>query len=209
MTAASPAGTPLIISFLALDVSFLSAVGWIATTIMARVNLQRQIQVASREAWMREFREQVAAILSGHAAFRENAPPLQTELTSAEMRKQTATLDDAGRQRAAEAQKRLDELNDAMRRPYQVIRLLIAEKGLQYATFRGAADRLLTAPTPQAGVRHDEVETAAEQILQVERAVIDAIIADSLTAVWRARAAARWSRFVAWCCNRPRFPDLT
>ena len=32
--------------------------------LMARANLQRQIQAAAREAWMREFREQVALFLT-------------------------------------------------------------------------------------------------------------------------------------------------
>ena len=54
------AGTPLFISELSLAISLLAAVGWIATALTARLNLQRQIEVAAREAWMREFREQVA-----------------------------------------------------------------------------------------------------------------------------------------------------
>ena len=64
MTAASPSGTPLIIAVLALGASFLSAIGSIAAVLVARANVQRQLQVAAREAWRREFREQAAAFLA-------------------------------------------------------------------------------------------------------------------------------------------------
>jgi hypothetical protein len=36
--------------------------------LIARANVQRQLQVAAREAWMREFREQVAAMLTSSQA---------------------------------------------------------------------------------------------------------------------------------------------
>ena len=70
MTATSYAGAPLIIAVLALGVSFLSAIGSIAAVLVARANLQRQIQATGREAWMREFREQVAVLLSAAGALR-------------------------------------------------------------------------------------------------------------------------------------------
>jgi hypothetical protein len=54
---ATASGTPLVISVLALGVS-------LAAVLVARANLQRQLQVAAREAWMREFREQVAQFLT-------------------------------------------------------------------------------------------------------------------------------------------------
>jgi hypothetical protein len=60
MTAAS-SGTPLTISVLALVVAILAV---FFGPLIARANVQRQIQVASREAWMREFREQVAQFLT-------------------------------------------------------------------------------------------------------------------------------------------------
>ena len=70
MTAAAPAGTPLILIVLSLGISFLAAMGSIAAVLMARANLQRQIQVAAREAWMREFREQVAALVTSTVIYR-------------------------------------------------------------------------------------------------------------------------------------------
>ena len=63
MTAAS-SGTPLILSVLALVLALVSAVGSIAAVLMARANVQRQIKVAAREAWLREFREQAAQFLT-------------------------------------------------------------------------------------------------------------------------------------------------
>jgi len=36
----------------------------ILAVLVARANVQRQLQVAAREAWMREFREQVAQFLT-------------------------------------------------------------------------------------------------------------------------------------------------
>jgi hypothetical protein len=65
MTDAPPAGEPLSFSVLALCISFLSAAGSIAAVLMAWANVRWQIQVAAREAWMREFREQVAILLAG------------------------------------------------------------------------------------------------------------------------------------------------
>jgi hypothetical protein len=60
MTATSPSGTPLIISILSLVVAILAV-------FVARSNVQRQIQVTAREAWIREFREQVATLLANGA----------------------------------------------------------------------------------------------------------------------------------------------
>ena len=52
ITAASPVGTPLILSVLSLMVSLVVGGG---AVLMARANLQRQIRAASREAWMRDI----------------------------------------------------------------------------------------------------------------------------------------------------------
>jgi hypothetical protein len=57
MTSASPVGTPLTLSVLSLVMAILAV-------LVARSNVQRQIQVTAREAWMHEFREQVATALS-------------------------------------------------------------------------------------------------------------------------------------------------
>lgn len=54
----SPA--PLILSVLSLVVSVVVGIG---ALLVARANLHRQIQVAAREAWMREFREKVSVFL--------------------------------------------------------------------------------------------------------------------------------------------------
>jgi hypothetical protein len=69
MTAA-PSGTPLILSVLSLVVSLVVGIG---AVLMARANLQRQIQAAAREAWMREFRENVALLLTSENATRAAA----------------------------------------------------------------------------------------------------------------------------------------
>ena len=64
MTDATPAVAPLILSSVSLAIFFLAAVGWIATAVMAWVSLRRQIHATSREAWMHEFRENVALLLT-------------------------------------------------------------------------------------------------------------------------------------------------
>jgi hypothetical protein len=61
MTAAS-SGTLLIISVLSLVVAILAL---FFGPLIARANVQLQLQAAAREARMREFREQVAALLAG------------------------------------------------------------------------------------------------------------------------------------------------
>ena len=53
MTATSSAGTPPILTELALIVTLV--VGF-TTVFMALGNVQRQIRVTAREGWMREFR---------------------------------------------------------------------------------------------------------------------------------------------------------
>jgi hypothetical protein len=174
---ASSAGTPLILSILSLVVSLVVGVG---AVLMARANLQRQIQVAAREAWMREFRERVAQFL-------------------------TAIMNDHNARTTGG-----EEVAGAGTLAFHVTSLLIAEKGPLYAEFLRVLRGLLVASNDldlaELSKRSGEVSIAAATILQMERAVIDAIIADTLTAVWCARAAARWSRLMAWCRGRPRFP---
>jgi len=147
MTAAS--GTPLILSVLAVGISFLSALGSIAAVLMARANLQRQIVVAAREAWMREFREQAAQ-----------------HLTSV-MR--------IPRTRGTEAQ--LVEIRSATLSSH-VIKLLLAEKAPQYDGFERIMNRLLEATGPGAEraspERVAEFGSNAAHILRNERALIEA-----------------------------------
>ena len=66
MTATSSAGTPPILTELAIIVTLV--VGF-ATVFMALGNVQRQIRVTAREGWMREFREQFADLMSHYAAY--------------------------------------------------------------------------------------------------------------------------------------------
>jgi hypothetical protein len=156
---------------------------------VARANVQRQIQVAVREAWMREFREQVAGFLSSFAAYREKALWL-------------ANPDIAWRaEDRLKANKERLEANDAMRRHFHAIRLLIAEKGPQYAAFIPTIRQLLQAPADQVTDRAEELTSAAAQILQHERAAID------VDPWWRAVAAfgvvGWWSQIRAWLSRDP------
>jgi hypothetical protein len=182
MTTASSAGTPLILSVLALGIAFLSTVGSIAAVLMARANLHRQIQVASREAWMREFREQVAVFFSAFASMRNHVamtPP------------------------APEKDKRLVELRDVWSPASHIIRLLIAEKGTQYAAFVPKMDGIPAELTVEAEARMREFYEAAENILRSERAAIEALLRFGAVR-WRP-----WSQFVAWSRrDPPRFRDL-
>jgi hypothetical protein len=142
---------------------------------------------------MREFREQVAALFTNYAAFREHA--------------RSHTTGDP------EKEKRLAEINDAMTLRFHTIRLLIAEKGTHYGAFVANMERLLNATTFEAGARSHEIYVAAEDILRSESA---AIAADP--GVWRAvltslglRAAQwqPWPRIRAWLRrDPPHFPDL-
>jgi hypothetical protein len=146
MTAAS--GTPLILSILSLVVSLVVGVG---AVLMARANLQRQIQVASREAWKREFRERAVAFVSSFSALR-----------------------DYERTHAIHDPERHAELDDALLTPYHTLRLLIAEKGTQYVTLIPVMVRVLEAEPSDAAARVHEFYDAVEDILQRERATIEA-----------------------------------
>ena len=143
MTAASPAGTPLILIVLALCISFLSAVGSIAAVLMTRANVRWQIQVAAREAWMREFREQNAAFHAHDVA-----------------------IEGLEINRAAYSDERMHELLAARSRAAGVIRLLIAERG-RYSNF---IDHLERQYDPSDMVAFFP---AAEDILRRERAAIE------------------------------------
>jgi hypothetical protein len=178
MTAASSAGTPLILLVLALGISFLSAAGSIAAVLTARANVQRQIRVTAREAWMREFREQIAAFHANDAA-----------------------IEGLAIDRAAYSDERMHELLAARSRADSIIRLLIAERG-RYSNF---IDNLERQYGSHPG---DMVAffPAAEEILRRERAAIEApgMWGARLRSVLD---TARWSRFVAWCRrDPPRFP---
>jgi hypothetical protein len=89
MTATSTTETPIIIPILALVVAILAV---FFGPIIGRANVQRQIRVATREAWIREFREQVARLLARIQALRHLA----------------------GNPESPEGAKRRDELHDAL-----------------------------------------------------------------------------------------------
>jgi hypothetical protein len=57
--------TATILAVLSLVVSLVVGIGaW----VVALANVQRQLQVAAREAWRREFREKVAVLLASDCA---------------------------------------------------------------------------------------------------------------------------------------------
>jgi hypothetical protein len=140
-----------IIAILSLLVTILAVfVGPLMTWTIAR----RQIEVAAREAWMREFREKVAAFIYAYDNFLIHI--------------RTHTTGDT------EKEKQLADINNAQRLPYHTIRLLIAEKGTQYTAFGTSIDRLLSSTTNEIDARREVLFKAAESILQQERAAIAA-----------------------------------
>jgi hypothetical protein len=175
------------ISVLSLVVAILAV---FVGPLVTRANVQRQIQVAAREAWMREFREQVAGFLGDFAAYREAVHWLAS--------KPTITWEEG---RKEEDEKRL-KANDAMRRHYHVIRLLVGERG-QHAEFIQILGRPLQVPLDDRALEPAEaITSAAAAILQHERAIIEAD--QGMWHEWQP-----WSRFVAWCRRLgtpPRFP---
>ena len=198
-------GTPLILSILSLVVSLVVGVG---AVLMARANLQRQIQVAAREAWMREFREKVAVLLaSARLLEREHArggPFVRPGLGG-----------------DPEKERRLADIYATQDPAHQAIILLLAERAegeLPTEDFTEALGRLLGASGEEAA---EELTSAAAVILMDERAAIEA------RGRWRRRLrhwklapltmatltgdeapSPPWSRFVAWCRRPPpRFPN--
>ena len=83
--------------------------------------------------------------------------------------------------------------------PDHTLRLLIAEKGTQYATLIPVMERVLEAEPLDAAARVHEFYDSVEAILQRERAAIEA-------PGRRVLGTVKWPRFVAWCFGRPRFP---
>jgi hypothetical protein len=140
------------ITVLSLVVAILAVfIGPLVAWAVAR----QQIAVAARETWMREFRENVAAFLTGYAAFREHI--------------RSHTPGDP------EKERRLAEINDVTNPSYHVIRFLIAEKDPQYTAFIQTLDALNNAPcapSDKAADRQRELIAAAEGILRCERAAI-------------------------------------
>ena len=190
MTGATPTGTPLI--------SVLSLVVAILAMLATLVNVRLQLKAAAREAWMREFREQVAqlltAIINGHIIKKEGG----------------AVTADVGVR---------VEIAGSTSSSFQAISLLIAEKGLHHTGFMLKLSDLLVAYNlnePDLSGLINKVSSAAADILQRERAAADPL---SRFMAWCRRKPPRrdnpprpdpppGSRFVAWLVrDPPRFPN--
>jgi hypothetical protein len=187
----APTGTGVgtsIIPIIALVVTVL--VAFVAPLVTWAV-AQRQIAVTAREAWKREFREQVAALFSIMAVYRDHI-------------RDHAVLD-------PESRKRRDELYDALTFRWHGIRLLIAEKG-QYAAFVPIVQHAIDSPTMEAAAKVRELYAAAEKILQCEQAAI-ATDPGALRALWASLGLRGWRqprlRLRAWLSrDPPRFRDV-
>ena len=149
--------------------------------LVGRANIQRQLQVTSREAWMRDFRELVAQFLT--SVMRRARAEAGTSAETKELR--SATLS------------------------FFVTKLLLAEKGApQYDDFEQLMNRLLRATAGRAAgeptaPEFNEVGEAAGLLLRRERAMIGAAEPVNVGAQLGA-----WSQFVAWCRRPPpKFPD--
>jgi hypothetical protein len=173
------------ISVLSLVVTIL--VAFVAPLVTWEV-ARRQMEVTAREAWMRDFRAEVAAYLSNYVAYKRSR----------------IAMDGAILVHRA-------ELHETLSRRHNAIRLLIAERGAEHAAFLQSMDNLSEASESEATHRTQELMIAAVAILVRERAATEADpgmwralwIRLGLTAVrWRP-----WSQFVAWCRGRPRFPN--
>jgi hypothetical protein len=92
--------------------SILSLVVSLLAVLVARENMRRQLKVAAQETWVREFRSQVADLISRSDALRNYGITIN----------HTTGGD-------PEKEKRLAELHDALTPSFHNIRLLVAEKG--------------------------------------------------------------------------------
>lgn len=115
---------------------------------------RQQIAVTAREVWMREFRVNLAAFLSSSAAYRQHMLH--------------HTTDDPVKE------KRLAEINDVLAPRYHSLRLLLAERGTQFAGFAQALEVFLQPRPEELSLRLHKLNTAAEGILQSERTAITA-----------------------------------
>jgi hypothetical protein len=170
------------ISVLALVVTIL--VAFVSPVVVWAVARQ-QIVVAAREAWMREFREQVAAIIACYARVQD--------IPAADL--------DAKDEDTAHVLELI--------RCVHVLRLLIHERGAQYEEFRRIVDifhnRIGDVEPDKAAMK--SFIAGAEGILRRERAAIEIdpgvwrVLWTSLgigAVKWRP-----WSRFMAWCRRAP------
>jgi len=138
----------LVLSGLAIFISFLSAVGSITAVFMTRANVRWQLHVATQEAWMREFSKQITQLLA-------SAPD-----AAMVARDGPAAAVDIVRQTSAAV---------------HAINLLIAEKkpGPRYAELLSLIDQLVVAAWGSRVDLHERVSAvskAAAEILRQERA---------------------------------------
>ena len=192
MTTTSSAGTPLIIAVLALCVSFLSAMGSIAAVLVARANLQQQIQATAREAWRRELRQQAAELLRVDLALRSY---------NRDIARGGLDLEDL-----TAARREMVKLREAFFLSYNTVDLLIAERGepQRYAAFLEAKERLFV--TMERGSSEAEIDPLRQEFTQATT--------DILRREWAAIETDRairwqpWLQLKAWLGHDPpKFPD--
>lgn len=137
---------PSLIPILSLVVAILAV---FFGPLVARANVQRQIEVAAREAWMREFREKAAQVVAWWDAF--------------ELLKRADKANDAA----------MAERLDALLLAFHAMRFLVLEKGGQHAQFQEAMDRFLHSPDDQKEQHLPQIAVAVGEVLLRERAAIE------------------------------------
>lgn len=117
--------------------------------VVAWAIAQRQIAIAARETWLREFREKVAALLSAYDSFVIHA----AKHTSGNV----------------EDERRLTELNDKQRLPYHAILLLIYENGeKEYSDLISNMEKLLQSRTNEVRENKEKFFKSSISILKKE-----------------------------------------
>jgi hypothetical protein len=203
MNAAS--GTSLVLSVLSLVVSLVVGVG---ALLMARANLQRQIQVTAREAWMREFREKVSAFLTWEYEvhrLRQNIADTHKKVEQALARDEPH--DPNSETIISEFAKRNREVHEKLILASHTIDLLYAERGWGETDFTRHMKELLALEHPvgaeKFGSLSGQVEQAAAEILRRERAIIE----QQTSLIGIETGLPLPSRFVGWYRrDPPRFP---
>jgi hypothetical protein len=143
----APGANAAVIPLLSLGVAALAV-------FVARTNVQSQLQVTARETWMREFRQQVAAMRTSRQALGRQSPK--------------DTTDDPEQERRREA------LFDSYYLAVDLVRLLLAERtGTQFETMLEATDRLIERDLDSGQKEHwDRYTAAVQDLLRCERAAI-------------------------------------
>jgi hypothetical protein len=156
---------------------------------MARRNMLRQIAAAAREAWLRDFRQAMTAIVSSYPAL--------------EARANSEAAGDPEALRAAE-----ERLHATLDPAYSAIRFLIAERGEEYNALDPVIRQFVATPSEAQG---QALTRAGADIVRRER---DAIARDPTP--WRPlrdrpgwRDRPPWPQLRSWLGrDPPRFRDL-